>query len=382
MLCDWLPPDFGAVGQYAAAFAAETAADGHDVTLAGFSSTAASVTVRRIAAGSLTVQRIHRPAYDKSDWFVRVFWTIKSNFALLWAARRALKSADEVRFTGSPPYVVHVVMPVATLLRLRTRYRITDFHPECLVASLGRMPLWLKPLAALTNFWRRRVDTIEVLGEDQRRRLMDAGVAANRIMLRRDPSPVEFSDDARPAEPPHALRDRKLILYSGNWGIAHDYETFLRGFEVFCAAHPDAAGFWLNATGRRADVVEQWLKERGLPYARTRTVPLHELPAVLMCADVHLITLDDRFVGYVLPSKVYACVESGRPVLFVGSETSDVHLVCSERLPARRYRQVAAGDHDAVASALEELLLNGAAATKHAIRYSPHVEHSQIIQTL
>src|SRR6266404_5342878 len=39
-LCDWLPPDYGAVGQYSLLFARELAAEGRDVVLAGLSSRA------------------------------------------------------------------------------------------------------------------------------------------------------------------------------------------------------------------------------------------------------------------------------------------------------------------------------------------------------
>ena len=67
------------------------------------------------------------------------------------------------------------------------------------------------------------------------------------------------------------------------------------------------------------------------------------------------ITLRDEFVGYVLPSKVHACILSGRRVLFVGSERSDVHLLCAESLPAERYRRAGTGDPDGMARALEEI---------------------------
>jgi len=43
MLTEWLPPDYGAVGQYSLGFAKELAAQGHDVTLVGLSSSSASV---------------------------------------------------------------------------------------------------------------------------------------------------------------------------------------------------------------------------------------------------------------------------------------------------------------------------------------------------
>ena len=37
-ICDWLPPDFGAVGQYAVMFAQQWAREGWAVTLVGLSS--------------------------------------------------------------------------------------------------------------------------------------------------------------------------------------------------------------------------------------------------------------------------------------------------------------------------------------------------------
>ena len=75
-----------------------------------------------------------------------------------------------------------------------------------------------------------------------------------------------------------------------------------------------------------------------------------------MAADVHLITLEDAFVGYVMPSKVYACIASGRPILFIGSADSDVHALCRRSLPPDYYVRVDVGDADGVCSALEHLL--------------------------
>ena len=57
-LCDWLPPDFGAVGQYSLLFARERAAAGEDVVLAGLSSTASSVEEESVGAGRLRIVRL------------------------------------------------------------------------------------------------------------------------------------------------------------------------------------------------------------------------------------------------------------------------------------------------------------------------------------
>lgn len=356
ILCDWLPPDFGAVGQYAVGFAKALAEQGHQVSLFGFSSRASSRENEKHGQGNVFTRRILRGQYDRGNFIKRAFWTFGANIALLFSARREFLAADEIRFTGSPPYLLHFVMPLAVVFRKKTRYRITDFHPECLMATYEKVPLWMQTLHRLTLAWRRKVSVIEVLGEDQKRHIMAAGIPAERVELLRDPSPIQFSQHDVPAAVPTALQGRKIILYSGNWGVAHDHLTFVEAYAEFSRRHPDAAGLWLNATGGRADQVEAALRERGLCYVRTKPVPLEDLPGVLLAADVHLICLSNAFVGYVLPSKVYACIASMKSILFIGSRESDVHLLCEQALTSAAYRQVAVGDADKVCAALEALL--------------------------
>jgi hypothetical protein len=180
-------------------------------------------------------------------------------------------------------------------------------------------------------------------------------VHPERIRLKRDPSPVEITADTRPLPRPTELDGRVILLYSGNFGVAHDHETFVEGYIRHHREGTGRVGLWLNAVGSKANLVEQLIREQGLPLHRSLPVPLDLLPRLLVTPDAHLITLRDPFVGFVMPSKVYGCVQSGRQVLYVGSEASDVHLICSTGLPADRYHQVATGRADCVAGSLEAL---------------------------
>jgi hypothetical protein len=357
-LCDWLPPDFGAVGQYSLLFARERAAGGEDVTLAGLSSCAGSVEEEHPGgAGRLRVVRLRAPVYDRADLRTRALWTARINLALVWNLRREICRADEVLFTGSPPFLIHLLAPLNLLLRKRLTYRITDFHPECLMAERAHRG---KPSAALRLFhrWtlalRRRIHRFEVLGEDQRARLLEIGIRPERIELKRDPSPVAIPPGTEPLEVPAELAGRVLLLYSGNFGVAHDHETFLEGYRRHHREGSGRVALWLNATGARADRVEEILRREGLPFHRGRPVPLELLPRLLVTPHAHLVTLRDEFVGYVLPSKIYGCIQSGRSLLYVGSPRSDVHLLASRDLPPDRYQRVDVGDAAGVARALEK----------------------------
>jgi hypothetical protein len=354
-LADWLPPDFGAVGQYALLEARQRAARGDEVTLVGVTSGAHGIVQEEHGEGRLRVVRIHRPLYDRGRFVRRALWTARTNTALVLAALRAARAADEIAFAGSPPYLVHWLVPANLLWRRRLVYRISDFHPECLIAELGHAPWPLRLLLGWTRALRRRVDRFEVLGEDQKRRLLASGVAVERITIEPHSSPVEIGPQTASLPLPPALEGRKVLLYSGNFGVAHDDATLVEGMRLHHRDGDGRFGVWLNATGVKADRVEARLRELGLPVHRSRPVPLEELGRLLVTADAHLITLRDEFVGYVLPSKVWGCLASARPVLFIGSEASDVHRLCAAALPPAAYRRVDVGDAPAFALALAEL---------------------------
>ena len=345
-ICDWLPPDFGAVGQYAVLFARQWASEGWAVTLVGLTSGLSNRQAAEVVGdGSLEVLRIHRRTYRKQKFLARLIWTVVSNILLLSAAFRAMRRSNAILFTGSPPLMVHFIAPLNLLLRKRLIYRITDFHPECLIAERGSSGPILGILLRLTKFWRRRVDAFEVLGIDQARRLEKCEIGVGRIRLKRDPSPVTFTQGLMPLALPEELRGGAgVVLYSGNWGVAHDETTFIDAYAHYCHQSRHGLRFWLNATGAKADRVECELRSRGVPFYRSSLVQLDELPRLLLAADVHLITLRNPFVGYVLPSKIHACIESGKRVLFVGSRDSDIHLLASQALPSDRYCRVDVGD--------------------------------------
>ena len=356
-LCDWLPPDFGAVGQYSLLFARERATRGEEVVLAGLSSTADSVEEETVGAGAgrLRIVRLRARTYDRADLRTRALWTARTDLALIWRLRRELRRADEILFTGSPPFLIQLLAPLNLLLRKRLTYRITDFHPECLMAEMERPPAPLRLFHRWTIALRRRIDRFEVLGEDQRKRLQEIGIPSDRIVLKRDPSPVEIPPGTEPLEIPEELRGRAVLLYSGNFGVAHDHETFVEGYRRHHREGTGRVALWLNATGAKADRVEEILRREGLPVHRGRPVPLELLPRLLVTPDAHLITLRDGFVGYVLPSKVYGCVQSGLPLLYVGDAGSDVHLLANKGLPAGSYHRVAVGDAAGIARALEAI---------------------------
>jgi hypothetical protein len=144
-----------------------------------------------------------------------------------------------------------------------------------------------------------------------------------------------------------------VLLYSGNYGIAHEVETFVEGYRLHHQCGSGRVRLWLNATGAGAEEVVARLSALELPFHRSRPVALERLPGLLKAPHAHLVLLKDAFVGFVMPSKIYACLGSRKPLIFVGSAKSDVDLLAgASGLP---YWRISCGDPKGLAGALESL---------------------------
>jgi hypothetical protein len=355
-LCDWLPPDFGAVGQYALLFARQYAGAGAKVTLIGLSTQPHRPQHEQIGKGYLQIIRIPCKTYDKNSLPARIRWILAANSRLLLALLRYGWGHSHIKFTGSPPLFLHWLGPLNLFLRKHLTYRITDFYPECYIAAKGTSSPLLRLLQSLTWFWRRRISQFEVLGKDQQQYLLAHGIPPHKIILSRDLSPVSISPRTPilPRPQAFAAAHYKLLLYSGNWGIAHDSQTFLRAYQKH---HRQGSGhviLWLNAQGTRATEVQKALEQQKLPFIPGKPVPLCELAALLHSADAHLISLHNNFTGFVMPSKIYGCLASGKPILFIGSRACDIDLLCRGQALSL-YRRVDVGDVESLYEAFDEL---------------------------
>jgi hypothetical protein len=349
--CDWIPPEFGAVGQYQMAHARQTATAGGRVTLIGLGR-AASRTCERIGDGELTIIRIARPSPDKGDLFKRALWSLSANFSLLsaTAATARIDPDCEILVTGSPPFFSYIVIAWANFFRhRRVTYRITDFYPETALAA-GKAP-WLRAIAPAFHWLRRRADRIEALSDCQRRRLAQSGVDPSRVEVVRDGAPVRFTQGVSPAPRPFGPQHAHL-LYSGNLGVAHDWSSFAEAYRRHVHAGPNTVRLWLNATGTGVAPLLGYCSAHNLPVHHSQPGPLESLPGLLAAADAHLILLGEPFWGYVMPSKIYACLESRRPCLYVGPAESDIHALTSFD---DMHHSVRPGDVEGVERALEAL---------------------------
>jgi hypothetical protein len=116
-------------------------------------------------------------------------------------------------------------------------------------------------------------------------------------------------------------RLENLALYAGNLGEAHAFVDLLRSVPFL----PNEWKLRFAVRGAKSVALRTSVQES---VAAGRVIVSgyvsgDETAALLASARVHLITMASGWQGIVVPSKLYGCIRTGRPVLFIGPENAD-----------------------------------------------------------
>lgn len=118
------------------------------------------------------------------------------------------------------------------------------------------------------------------------------------------------------------LAGRFIVLHLGNLGFGHRTDTIARTAAAF--ADEDVTFLFVGGGARFAELADE-ARRQGVRNIRFRGyVPKDLTPAVLAGADAALISLDDRSIGIMSPSKMNGSLAMGVPVLYAGPEGTNV----------------------------------------------------------
>jgi glycosyltransferase involved in cell wall biosynthesis len=127
----------------------------------------------------------------------------------------------------------------------------------------------------------------------------------------------------------HNLGDSFVVLFSGNLGRVNEFSTVLEAARLL-AEHRDVVFLFVGEGVAESEIREFCARHhlsnvRLLPYQ-----PRNTLRYSLAAGDALLITLKDGLAGFSVPSKAYAIMAAGRPLLFVGDLSSDIARIITE----------------------------------------------------
>jgi glycosyltransferase involved in cell wall biosynthesis len=211
-----------------------------------------------------------------------------------------------------------------------------DVHPEGLIA-LGE----LAPSSAFVRVWRalnrwsyRRADPVAALGRDMLPLLSrEYGIPETRMEYLPHWSAVE-AQEPLPFESSRfveqwGLSGKFVVQYSGNMGLWHDMETFVRAASRL---RDDARiQFVFIGDGIRRHSAERLAREIQAPNIQWRDfVPKELLAESLAASHLTLLSLRSGLEGVAVPCKLYGMLASGRAILAQVPIASEVALTVRE----------------------------------------------------
>ena len=314
--------------------------------------------VRRGTHPAGTVVRLHPFPTDKTNLAARALGFVGFTKLATLAGLVARGPFDGV-VAVSPPLTLGLAgWLVARRHRCPLVCNVQDVFPDVAV-QVGALtsPRAIRAFQALERATYRRSDAVTVLSDD-----LAANVSTKVASLPPDRRPVvrvipNFVDTAavRPMDrqtayrAEHGLGDRTVVMYAGNLGHSQSLDLLVEAARRH-RHRPDLA-YVVNGGGVRADDLRRAAED--LPNLTVVGYqPAERVPEVLATADVHVVPLRAGLGASSVPSKTYAVLAAGRPVVASVDEDTEVARVVSE---AGAGLAVPPDDPDALVAAVERL---------------------------
>jgi glycosyltransferase involved in cell wall biosynthesis len=290
--------------------------------------------------------------------------------AAAWRVWRTARQGDIIVAKTDPPLLSIVLAPIAKLRGANLVNWLQDVFPEVAeklntAGAAGR--LFARAVKPFRNLSLKSAKVNVVVGEGMAAHLKAQGVPPERITVITNWADASLIHRQSPGE--NKLRSewlppgRFVVCYAGNLGRAHDIKTVLSAMTllqdraVMSPTDPAAKVMFLFVGGgaKRASLEREAMR-RTLTNFRIRPYqPKERLSETLGVGDVHLVSLDPRLEGLIVPSKFYGIAAAGRPTIFVGSPLGEIARTLAH------YRcgyTVSPGDGEALVDRILELASN------------------------
>lgn len=283
------------------------------------------VDVRRVWGASLGKRSMFRRMIDHGSF------VLGATLTALFAAK-----TDVVILLTNPPLFALLGVLLQRVRRQQFIYIVMDLYPDFAIrANLVQAgSLTARLMARMTRVTVRSADRIIVLGECMKAAVARYGASPDKIRILRN-----WADDVA-IEPldhgsnvfrlKHGWEKKFVVMYSGNMGYGHRFEDLLEVARRL-SDYRDLV-FAFIGDGVRRHAVLDFEQRAGLsnivhlPY-QDRSLLRESLGA----ADVHFVTLSNGFEGLVVPSKAYAIMAAGRPIVYQGNRHGEIASMIADR---------------------------------------------------
>jgi colanic acid biosynthesis glycosyl transferase WcaI len=290
---------------------------GHQVTIVTTAPQAKTDTAR-----NLNVIRVEG---DKKPTSSFQYYRILKRMA---RAAKKLPRHDIVISMTDPPLLAHYGQKIARKMKARHIHWAQDIYPDLfpvIGSSLSKFAYGY--IEGKMHHAMKSADAVVTIGKCMAKSLTHQSIP-RRIMhvIENWPERDLLSNDE--VVPSTLFKDdgeKFRVLYAGTIGLAHDFDSVIKAATYCQKTHPEIEFVFIGGGGG-LPALAQMRAANGLENIRfLPPQPQKAVKAMMQAGDVHLITMKDAAAGLLLPSKFYSSCAVGRPILFIGPDTCDLH---------------------------------------------------------
>ena len=290
----------------------------------------------------IEIIRLRNTTFSKYRMAGRVLNYLTFHF-LVYLRVLFCEEPDLVFVLSTPPFISFSGLMLKIFKKSKVIYNVQDLFPD-LAVELGELKnkLFIGFLKTFSALIVRKVDKVIAVGEYMEKRirekLLKETSAINHIVTIHnwaDGDKIKVLE-GKEAENNYLkkkweLEGKFVVLYSGNIGYLHEFDTIVVAAQSLAKEGMKEIIFVFIGEGIKKNYIEEKVREKGLdnilffPYQ-----PREMLTYSLGLADVSLVTLEKGFEGMVVPSKIYGILSSGRPVIAVVGEESEIVEIIRE----------------------------------------------------
>jgi colanic acid biosynthesis glycosyl transferase WcaI len=336
LLNQFYAPDISPTAQLAASLAEHRAELGDDVTVltgrAGYLEGLGPAGPAGVAGGAtgVRVRRTWTPDLGRASVVRRLLGYV--SYLLGTAVRIVLLPAQDVVVAMTTPPFVVVLALLHKLLHRRTR--VVLWSMDCYPDAAERFDE-LRPGGFVSRVLRRvnraafrRIDHVVALDGAMADLLAQYAAGPGRPPTTVVPNweraalyPAGNAPERWAGWEALPVEGRTVVVYLGNLGVGHQFGTVV---DAAAALADEALFVFVGGGARRDELADEVATRRLANVVLHEYVPKEDTAAVMAGADAALITLDERSLGVMSPSKLHANLAAGLPVLYVGPEGSNV----------------------------------------------------------
>jgi colanic acid biosynthesis glycosyl transferase WcaI len=348
-------PDESATSQFLTDLAEDLRAVGHEVHVFAsrqlYNQPRAHLPGQQIWQG-IQIHRLRTSCFGRRHFAGRLCDIMMFHLALRYNSDMS-RRPDAWFVMTDPPLLLNTVLKLRQSLKERVIHHVDDLYPDLAIA-LGTLPQDGK-FSSLLQHWLRaglgKCDQVLALGECMARVLQEKGVQNDRLEITppwADGNSL-FPLDHVQNEFRHQIGipcDDLVVMYSGNMGLGHRFETILEAARFLVSS--GKIHFVFIGDGAKKNQIEAFRKTHNLTNIKMLPYqPRGRLRETLSAGDIHLISMDKKVQGLIVPSKLAGILAVGRPVIFLGDKQNSVASAilkepCGYVVPEGDFSQLAA----------------------------------------